>query len=65
MNVCVQLSVAVNVTVSFSVPSANNLIVTEAAGVPNHVFVTGISNLPVIVFVTTNPVAALPVIAFT
>ena len=61
MNVCVQLSVAVNVTVSFSAPSASNLIVTEAAGVPTHVFVTSTDVFSVFVFVTVKPLAALPV----
>ena len=60
MNVCVQFSVAVSVTVSFSAPSASNLIVTEAAGVPTQAFVTLTVVFSVFVFVIVKPVAISP-----
>ena len=63
LNVCVQLSAAVNVTVSFSAPSASNLTVADAAGVPTHAFVTLTVVFSVFVFVTLKPFVASPVTA--
>ena len=57
------MSAAVNETVSFSAPSANNLTVAEAAGVPTHAFVTLTDVFSVFVFVTLKPVVASPVTA--
>ena len=58
------MSAAVNVTVSFSAPSANSLIVADVPAVPTHVFVTGILIVSVFVFLIVNPVAAVPEISF-
>ena len=60
--VCSQLSSFVRVTLSFSVPSANNLIVAESASFPTQTFLTGTDIFSVLVFVTVKPFSISPVI---